>query len=205
MREEAGRLLTVPDELAGVEEFWVTGNEFVALPEIRARDGTVLSLNVLSWNARGLLELAGTESVPLLRVGVEPVGGGQEPAVAGVHRAAEWIPEVIYRVPWGTMRVTWLAPPGRKGLVVHAEVDPPPGPVTIYLEGQLGQVRHRVFTPRTLPVPVLSRWHRWMGCLLWEVGYPWPFLALAVRPAQADARLESWPEPGAGQRRPGAG
>ncbi|MBC7338982.1 MAG: glycoside hydrolase family 125 protein [Firmicutes bacterium] len=232
MREEAGRLLTVPDELAGVEEFWVTGNEFVALPEIRARDGTVLSLNVLSWSARGLLELVGTESVPLLRVGVEPspgeaqreegarvrsrepapgergvgvAGDRQEPAVAGVHRAAEWIPEVIYRVSWGTMRVTWLTPPGHKGLVVHAEVDPPPGPVTIYLEGQMGQVRHRVFTPRALPVPVLSRWHRWMECLLWEVGYPWPFLALAVRPAQADARLESWPEPGAGERRAGAG
>lgn len=192
--------LTVPEEIDRPEDFLVTGNEFVALPEIRAGDGAVLSLNVLFWGARGLLELAGTEAVPLLRVGVE--GDGQGGAVAGVRRLGDWIPEVHYRFPWGDMRVTWLTPPGHKGLVVHAEVEPPAGPVTIYLEGQLGQVRRRVFTPSALAVPAVSRWHRWMRCLLWEVGSPWPFLAVAIRPAQPDARLQSRPDAGDGTQSP---
>jgi hypothetical protein len=192
--------LTVPEEIDRPEDFRVTGNEFVALPEIRAGDGAVLSLNVLSCGARALLELAGTETAPLLRVGVE--GKGQGGAVAGVHRLGDWIPEVRYRFPWGDMRVTWLTPPGHKGLVVHAEVDPPAGPVTIYLEGQLGQVRRRVFTSAPLGAPAVSRWHRWMQCLLWEVGSPWPILAVAIRAAQPDALVQSRPDGGDGFQSP---
>jgi len=205
------RLLTVPEEIARTEEFWVTGNEFVALPQIRARDGAVLSINVLSWGARGLLELTGPpgpdavngcasgstgpgdpedDASPLLRVGLETEAGPERLVPTGVRWLGDWIPEVHYRVPWGTLRVTWLAPWGHKGLVVNARVDPPPAPVTLYVEGCVGQVRHRVFTARGLASPVVTRWHRWMECLVWEVGSPWPFLAVAVRPAHSDIRWE---------------
>ena len=40
-----------------------TGNEWVALPEIRAADAALLSFNVLSWRDRGLLEEIGRAHV----------------------------------------------------------------------------------------------------------------------------------------------
>src|SRR5512137_189539 len=85
-------LLTVPQPLAEYQLYVPTGNEYVSLPTVRA-DGCIESINVLSMQARGLLEFAGD---PLIapRIGVEgqplpantaslPVGGILTPPIQG--------------------------------------------------------------------------------------------------------------------------
>src|ERR1019366_1484560 len=44
-----------------------TGNEWIALPEIRATDGAIASFNVLSMRDRGLLEVTGARGNPVLQ------------------------------------------------------------------------------------------------------------------------------------------
>ena len=44
-----------------------TGNEWIALPEIRASDGAIVSFNVLSMRDRGLLEVRGESGTPALQ------------------------------------------------------------------------------------------------------------------------------------------
>jgi hypothetical protein len=44
-----------------------TGNEWIALPTIRASDGALGSFNVLSMRDRGLLEVTGDSGAPVLQ------------------------------------------------------------------------------------------------------------------------------------------
>ena len=48
------------------EDVLATGNEWLALPEIRASDGALMSFNVLSMRDRGLLQVTGEADRPVL-------------------------------------------------------------------------------------------------------------------------------------------
>ncbi|MEK7766892.1 MAG: hypothetical protein AAB368_11700, partial [bacterium] len=69
-----------------------TGNEWVALPDLRAADGALGSFNVVSRSARGLLEVAGTRGAPLLFPFVETRGKRLRPAPWRWELVANWIP-----------------------------------------------------------------------------------------------------------------
>jgi hypothetical protein len=51
----------------GPDDVLPTGNQWIALPEIRARDGALLSFNVLSMHDRSLLQVVGTRGTPVLQ------------------------------------------------------------------------------------------------------------------------------------------
>jgi len=51
----------------GANDVLPTGNEWIALPEIRASDGAIVSFNVLSMRDRGLLEVRGESGTPALQ------------------------------------------------------------------------------------------------------------------------------------------
>ncbi|MDZ4133537.1 MAG: hypothetical protein U1E11_10420, partial [Dethiobacteria bacterium] len=58
-------ILTVPDEINTTVAFYLTGNEYLALPQIDTAGG-ITSLNVLRLDQNGLLEFSGSDNVPLL-------------------------------------------------------------------------------------------------------------------------------------------
>ena len=176
------RLLTVPEEVPAGEEVWVTGNEYIALPAIRSRDGAVASLNVLSWAARGLLELEGPGAGLLHLDPVLPV--------QRVEWLSGWIPRLCCPLPDGReLEITYLVPPGRKGLIVYARVSV--GTLPVSLVGELAGVNYRVYCGRPLSWPVCQYWNRWMHCLVWEFGQPLPQLAVAIGASGGD--LDSLP------------
>jgi uncharacterized protein len=99
-----------------------TGNDWIALPEIRVSDGALVSLNALSMRDRGLLQVQGT---PIARAAAAPVDT-LIPAVApwlqvdGRHARLRidhwqlidyWIPVATARVGGIQLQITYATPP----------------------------------------------------------------------------------------------
>lgn len=72
--------------------YQVTGNEYIALPTLRETDAALESLSFLHMGAKGMLELCGTETRPLLAPFVQR--GESAVPLAGLHwqRLHSWIP-----------------------------------------------------------------------------------------------------------------
>ena len=99
-----------------------TGNDWIALPAIRARDGALLNFNVISMRYRGLLEVAGVADRPLMAPFIE---------IAGVRRPLAQLRWSLrdYWIPTGTMesdgvrvRLTYAAPPNSRAAIVRFQV-----------------------------------------------------------------------------------
>src|ERR1041385_940304 len=60
------------------EDVIPTGNDWIALPSIRASDGALMDFNVISMRYRGLIEFAGAAGQPLMQPFLS-VGGVRKP------------------------------------------------------------------------------------------------------------------------------
>lgn len=91
-----------------------TGNEWIALPDIRASDGALNSFNVLSARDRGLLEVTGAQGAPA----IEPwfrAGGQDVPFQNPAWSLIEyWIPTARQTSDGLEMSLTWCAPHGMR-------------------------------------------------------------------------------------------
>ena len=98
----------------GAEDVVPTGNEWMALPDIRARDGALGTFNVISMARRGLLEVKGAGGGPV----VEPYfkAGGKELPFRDPAWTLEgyWIPTARLRMGDLEATLTWCAPPGSR-------------------------------------------------------------------------------------------
>lgn len=96
-----------------------TGNEWVALPTIRASDGALTSFNVLAMRDRGLLEVAGERGTPVL----EPyfMAGGQRLSFRNPswELIEYWIPTAHLSADGMEMTLTYCAPPGARAAFIH--------------------------------------------------------------------------------------
>jgi hypothetical protein len=99
-----------------------TGNDWIALPSIRASDGALQNFNVISMRYRGLLEVAGAADRPLMTPFIE-IGGVRRPLA---H--LQWS-ERDYWIPTGTMeadgvrvRLTYVAPPVSRAAIIRFQV-----------------------------------------------------------------------------------
>lgn len=99
-----------------------TGNDWIALPSIRASDGALQNFNVISMRYRGLLEVAGVADRPLMTPFIE---------IAGVKRPLSRLQWSLrdYWIPTGTMeadgvrvRLTYVAPPDSRAAIVRFQV-----------------------------------------------------------------------------------
>jgi uncharacterized protein len=92
-----------------------TGNEWIALPDIRADDGALTSFNVLSMHERGLLQVTGDAGSPVLQPYFE-ANGKPVPFLNPAWELIEyWIPSAHQSSDGLEMTLTWCAPPGMRG------------------------------------------------------------------------------------------
>ena len=138
----------------------VTGNHYLAFPDIRADDAAIGSLNVLHRGLGGLVSWAGEPGPsggPFLRVRLR--SGGQEWAWDSLEweRLDRWIPRAFFRLANGLKgRVTICAPGGFdplvRGGVIHVEVEngPREREATVEFEGRWGATLLTVATTRPL-------------------------------------------------------
>jgi uncharacterized protein len=99
-----------------------TGNDWIALPSIRASDGALQNFNVISTRYRGLLEVAGLADRPLMTPFIE-IGGVRRPL-----ERLQWA-ERDYWIPTGTMEadgvrvgLTYAAPPVSRAALIRFQI-----------------------------------------------------------------------------------
>lgn len=172
-------LLTIPQPIKDNVRYLPTGNEYVALPTVRT-DGSIESINVLSMQARGLLEFAGD---PLIapRIGVEgrpllagtvslPVGGILTPLIQGERDGVR-----------GQVHV--LAPPGQRGFVVLLQATngaAEPLEVTLEIVIHWVEFNRSIFSRRETGGHRHLAWDAWTRSLVMEATTPVGGAALAA-------------------------
>jgi hypothetical protein len=99
-----------------------TGNDWIALPSIRAGDGALMDFNVISMRYRGLIEFAGAAGQPLMKPFLE-VGAVRQPL-----SNLRWSMR-DYWLPTGTMesdglqtRISYVAPPESRAAIIRFQV-----------------------------------------------------------------------------------
>lgn len=156
-----------------------TGNDYVALPQIRGADGALESVNVLHMGFRGLLEMGGDPFLaPFVRV------GGQDAAIAGLRweRLAHWIPAATGTAGELQVRITYLAPVDQRGFALSYTITAGPEPVTVEWgwQGRWRFTRHVINESRPLNgTPAIIDSRTWSRGPVLEFLAAVPVLALA--------------------------
>jgi uncharacterized protein len=149
----------------GPDDVIPTGNEWIALPTIRAADGALMNFNVLSMRDRGLLQVSGKEGSAV----VEPyfVVGGKRLAIKNPSwRLIEyWIPRADIAVDGLSATVTYCAPPGFRAAFVSLTLTnngKNAVPVALGLHASWGALQRVTYTP------VVLKGERSVGPAAWE-------------------------------------
>ena len=104
------------------DDVLATGNEWIALPEIRASDGALVSFNALFMRERGLLQPNGEAGRPVLEPYVQ-VGGKKHTLDALSWSLLEyWIPQARQERDGLTVTLTYCAPPGYRAAFLRLTV-----------------------------------------------------------------------------------
>lgn len=101
------------------EDVLATGNEWLALPEIRASDGALMSFNVLSMRDRGLLQVTGEADRPVLEPHFRAAGKTVALHTPDWQLLEYWIPEARQSEDGIELSVTYCAPNGYRAAFVR--------------------------------------------------------------------------------------
>jgi hypothetical protein len=141
-----------------------TGNEWISLPDISALDGSLKSFNVISMRDRGLLQVSGENSFPIL----QPYFQVGDKRLAFRNPSWElieyWIPTASMTVDGMEATLTWCAPPGSHAAFLRLTMTNrgvQPVPVTLGLRSSFGMLS------RVTYVPVELRGERTVGQAPW--------------------------------------
>ncbi len=127
-----------------------TGNEWIALPTIRASDGAIENFNVLSMRDRGLLEVTGERGSPAVQpyflVNGKPVAF-ENPSWQLIEN---WIPVATATRAGLEMSITYCAPPGSRAALIKLFIvnrGQQPARVTLALHASWGSLSRVTYTP----------------------------------------------------------
>ncbi len=187
-KHEPGDLLTVPEEITNPETLYLTGNEYLSLPQIDPAGG-IKSVNILRFDHRGLLEFSGSEQEPLLKPVITVNGHAIDlDNILTWEYQLDWIPSFTLTVQKSlTLEGKIFAPPGFKGfcycLTINNNSDKPQT-VRLGWQGCWDSSNYIVFSRRPLKDKGNLFYDQWTGSLILEAssGLPLAALALAVEP-----------------------
>jgi len=125
-KERVQALMTASPELTEEETLFLTGNEYLSLPEIGTA-GEIRSVNVLHMGARGLLEFRGTAEHPLLApfVTIDDEEEALLPGRLTCRYRHDWIPISRYAPAAATPLKVISSPAGTPRLLLPAAADQP--------------------------------------------------------------------------------
>ena len=99
-----------------------TGNDWIALPSIRAGDAALTDFNVVSMRYRGLIEFAGPVGQPLMKPFL--VVGGVKKPLASLRWSLRdyWLPTGTMEADGLRTRITYVAPPESRAAIIRFQV-----------------------------------------------------------------------------------
>ena len=127
-----------------MNQYQVTGNEYVSLPTIRESDGAVEGITCLYMGVKGMLELKGREAF------MQPFlcrDGQRRPLKPAWERSHCWIPAFTSETEEALFCCVYLTPVGERGFALRLEVTShatEKGRWTIGLEGAWDETLHTV-------------------------------------------------------------
>lgn len=137
----------------GADDVLPTGNEWIALPEIRAGDGAIASFNVLSMRDRGLLEVRGESGIPVLQPYFTANGKQLQFRNPSWELIDYWIPVAHLTVDELETTITYCAPPGSRGAFIHMTVTNRRAdsvPITLGMKASWGGLNRVTYLPVAL-------------------------------------------------------
>jgi hypothetical protein len=131
-----------------------TGNEWVALPDIRAADGDLTTFNALSMRDRGLLQASGEGGRPVLEPYVQIDGNKRQ----SLHDLAwtlleYWIPQGRETSDGLDLTITYCAPNGYRAAFIRLTATnhrTAPVPLTLGVRSSFGALSRVTYIPVTL-------------------------------------------------------
>ncbi len=104
------------------EDVIPTGNDWIALPSIRAGDAALMDFNVISMRYRGLIEFAGAVGQPLMKPFLS-VGGVRKP-LSNLHWDMRdyWLPTGTMEADGLRTRISYVAPPESRAAIIRFQV-----------------------------------------------------------------------------------
>ncbi len=136
-----------------------TGNDWIALPDIRASDGALVTFNVLSMHDRGLLQVQGSSTVasgseqgmipavaPWIAAGAAPPGL----QVTQWHLIDDWIPVATARSGSIQATITYATPPQARAAWIREVLvndGPAAQPVRFGVTAHWGGLARVIYSP----------------------------------------------------------
>jgi hypothetical protein len=134
----------------GPDDVLPTGNEWIALPEIRAVDGALASFNVLSMRDRGLLQVTGERGTPVLQPYFTLNGKQLQFRNPTWELIEYWIPVAHLTVDGLDATITYCAPPGSRGAFIHLTLTnrrTETAPITLGMKASWGALSRVTYLP----------------------------------------------------------
>jgi len=99
-----------------------TGNDWIALPSIRAADAALTDFNIISMRYRGLIEFAGPVGQPLMKPFLS-LGGVKKP-LADLHWSLRdyWLPTGTMEANGVQTRISYVVPPDSRAAIIRFQV-----------------------------------------------------------------------------------
>ncbi|UWZ84839.1 glycoside hydrolase family 125 protein [Occallatibacter riparius] len=155
----------VPVKLASSDVI-PTGNEWIALPTIRAVDGAIDNFNVLSMRDRGLLEVTGGGGQPVLEPYFAIDGKPLEFRNPEWTLHSWWIPKATLTKDGITATLMWCAPPGVRAAFLSLTITnnkTSATKVTLGLRARFGALNRVTYTPVELKGELRGAPAPWTG------------------------------------------
>ena len=127
-----------------------TGNEWIALPDIRASDGALGTFNVISMHNRGLLEVTGERGKPVLQPYFMADGRPLAFRNPSWELIEYWIPTAHLTVEGLDATLTYCAPTGSRAAFLRMTLTnrrPQPVPITLGLKASWGALNRVTYVP----------------------------------------------------------
>lgn len=99
-----------------------TGNDWIALPSIRAADAALMDFNVISMRYRGLIEFAGATGQPVMKPFLEINGVKGPLSRLSWSMRDSWLPTGTMEADGVRTRISYVAPPGSRAAIIRFEV-----------------------------------------------------------------------------------
>ncbi|WP_348262921.1 glycoside hydrolase family 125 protein [Telmatobacter sp. DSM 110680] len=141
-----------------------TGNQWISLPDIRADNGSLSTFNVLSMRHRGLLQISGEHSGPVLQPYFTADGKPLEFHKPSWELIAYWIPTAHLAVDGLEATLTYCAPPESRAAFLRMTLTnhrTAPVEVSLGVKASFGSIE------RVTYVPVELRGERTVGVAPW--------------------------------------
>ena len=156
-----------------------TGNEWIALPDIRASDGALTTFNVISMRDRGLLQVNGQSGSAVLTPYFMADGRPIDFHAPSWELIEYWIPTAHLLVNGLEMRLTYCAPIGSRAAFLRMSVTnrrTSAASVTLGLRASWGRL------DRVTYVPVELRGERTVGAAPWvDAGETFSYITTDTR------------------------